>query len=129
MGSGKTGHFAGLCADVADADAEQRAETGEIHIVGLVVHARFAQIDAVAGAIRKMPGAEIHAISEQGKLVVTLEGCSSDAIAGTLQSIHALPGVYSASLVYQHHEDAESLNEELVDEADPPRVHQTDCSR
>ncbi|WP_233861665.1 chaperone NapD [Paraburkholderia adhaesiva] len=101
----------------------QAACSAEIHIVGVVVYASSAHLKNVAGTIGRMAGVEIHAVSEQGKLVVTIEGHGSDEVANTLQAIHGLPGVYSAALVYQHHEDAESLNEELVDEADPPGVY------
>lgn len=96
----------------------------EIHIVGLIVHARHARINSIAQTINTMDGAEIHAMSEQGKLVVTIEANGSGEIVHAIETMQTLPGVYSVSLVYQHHEDAESLNEELANEADTPRVHQ-----
>ena len=95
----------------------------ELHIAGIVVHAQAARLDSVRLAIAGMPGAEIHAVSEQGKLVVTLEGADTAEVAAQLSAIHALPGVYGAALVYQHHEDIDPLNEEFADEAHPPRVY------
>lgn len=95
----------------------------ELHIAGIVVHAQAARLDSVRRAIGEIPHAEIHAVSEQGKLVVTLEGAHTAEVAAQLSAIHALPGVYGAALVYQHHEDLESLNEEVADEAHPSHVY------
>lgn len=96
---------------------------GELHIAGIVVHAAPTQLVSVQNAINRLPGAEVHAVSPQGKLVVTLEGRHTSEVAGQLDAIHILPGVYSAALVYQHHEDLESLNEEVTDETEPPRIY------
>jgi nitrate reductase NapD len=96
---------------------------GEIHIAGIVVHAAPERLVSVQNAINGMPGAEVHAVSAEGKLVVTLEGRRTSEVAGQIDAIHTLPGVYSAALVYQHHEDIESLNDEVSDEAKPPRIY------
>ncbi|HZZ04532.1 chaperone NapD [Paraburkholderia sp.] len=95
----------------------------ELHIAGIVVHAEAARLDSIRLAIGEIPYAEIHAVSELGKLVVTLEGAHTAEVAAQLSAIHALPGVYGAALVYQHHEDLESLNQEFADEAHPSRVY------
>lgn len=95
----------------------------ELHIAGIVVHAKAERLDRVRLAIGAIPGAEIHAATAQGKLVVTLEGAHTGEVAAQLSAIHALPGVYGAALVYQHHEDTDSLNQELVDETDTSRVY------
>ncbi|CAG4902528.1 chaperone NapD [Paraburkholderia gardini] len=95
----------------------------QAHIAGIVVHADNRQIEAIRHAVSILPGAEIHAVSPAGKLVVTLEAQESEDIIAQLNAIHALPGVYSASLIYQHHEDVESLDEETGDETDAPGVY------
>ncbi|AJZ63213.1 napD family protein [Paraburkholderia fungorum] len=95
----------------------------ELHIAGIVVHVQATRLDSVCRAIAEIPKAEIHAVSEQGKLVVTLEGAHTAEVAAQLSAIHALPGVYGAALVYQHHEDIESLDEEVADEAHPSHVY------
>jgi periplasmic nitrate reductase NapD len=95
----------------------------ELHIAGIVVHAKSDRLESVRLAIGRIPAAEIHAVTVQGKLVVTLEGGHTAELAAQLSTIHALPGVYGAALVYQHHETIDSLNEESTDEAQPPRVY------
>ncbi|RFU49006.1 chaperone NapD [Paraburkholderia sp. DHOC27] len=101
----------------------RRGDDHEVHIAGIVVHAQKIRLADIRRAISRLPGAEIHAVTEDGKLAVTLEGRSMFDVADTLHAIHALDGVYSAALVYQHHEDIQSLAEELAHEADPPRVY------
>ncbi|WP_153101895.1 chaperone NapD [Paraburkholderia hayleyella] len=96
---------------------------GELHIAGIVVQAQPAFIEAIRHAIGLLPGAEVHAVSELGKLVVTLEGPGAVNVTQQINAIHVLPGVYSVALVYQHNEDLESLNKELADDAHPSRVY------
>ncbi len=83
----------------------------EWHIAGIVVHALPASLPQVRAAIDAMAGAEVHAVSDSGKLVVTLEAPTSRAIAAHLTFLHQLDGVLSAALVYQHNEDADAMHE------------------
>jgi nitrate reductase NapD len=108
---------------IADKTASPQGIADELHIAGIVVQARPESLPAVCQAIGEFPGAEVHAVSEHGKLIVTLEGHHASEVVAQLNAIRALPGVYSVALVYQRNEDIEWLNEELVDESDPPRVH------
>ncbi len=85
----------------------------EWHIAGIVVHALPARLPQVRAAIDAIAGAEIHAASDSGKLVVTLEAPSSRAIAAHLTLLHQLDGVLSAALVYQHNEDAEAMDQRI----------------
>jgi nitrate reductase NapD len=98
-------------------------ETPEGHIAGIVVHANHGHIESIRRFISILPGAQIHAVSPAGKLVITLEAQRSADIVEQLTAIHALTGVYSTALIYQHHEDVESLDEEIGDETDPAGVH------
>jgi nitrate reductase NapD len=102
----------------ADADV-----IAELHIAGIVVHAVPARIASIKRAIGMMPNAQVHAVTPEGKLVVTLEARHTSEVAEQLAAIHVLPGVYSAALVYQHHEDLDSLNEEVADDAHAPRIY------
>jgi nitrate reductase NapD len=92
----------------------------EWHIAGIMVYALPDQLDAVCTAIDAMTGVEIHAVSDAGKIVVTAEAPSSRAVAAQLTCLHQLEGVLSATLVYQHNEDAAAMNEEISDATDAP---------
>jgi len=75
-----------------------------MNICGVLVHAHPQKLDAVADALTEIPGLEIHARGEGGRLVVTLED-TPDALALTgVENIHRTPGVVAASLVYHQFE-------------------------
>ncbi|MEJ8813143.1 chaperone NapD [Variovorax ureilyticus] len=98
---------------------EPERHADEWHIAGVVVHADPARLGEVRAAIDAMAGAEIHAGNDAGKLVVTLEAPTMRAIAAHLEYLHRLDGVLSAALVYQHNEDADSMEEEMTDDHAP----------
>jgi periplasmic nitrate reductase NapD len=74
--------------------------SAELHVSSLVLQARPAALVAVADAIRRMPGARVHAVAEQGKMVVTLETVDESVIVDRMNEMSLLPGVLSAALVY-----------------------------
>jgi len=88
----------------------------ELHIAGILVHALPESMQRVADSIAGLRGAEIHAASRDGKLVVTLEAPSAREIAACMDDIRRLDGVLSASLVYQHNEALEAMMEEVPHE-------------
>lgn len=99
------------------------ASIPEAHIAGIVVHASQSNLENIKQAISLLPGSEIHVTSADGKIIVTLEARRSVDIVDQLNAIHALPSVYSASLVYQHHEDIEALDREIRDEPDASKLY------
>lgn len=91
----------------------------ELHIAGIVVHARPDGAQRVTAAIAGWHGAEVHAASPDGKLVVTLEAPTSREIASRMEEIQRIEGVLSASLVYQHGEPLAAMMEEVTHEDHP----------
>ncbi len=87
----------------------------ELHIASLVVHAAPRRLDRVAEVVAALPGALVHASSVNGKLVVTLEEGSADAMAQVVLSIQRIDGVLSAALVYQCADSLDAMNEEMSD--------------
>jgi nitrate reductase NapD len=85
----------------------------ELHIAGIVVHAYPEAVQRVAETISGLPGAEIHATSPDGRLVVTLEAPGAREIAGLIEGIQQLETVLAASLVYQHNESLAAMMEEV----------------
>ncbi|QYJ74742.1 MULTISPECIES: chaperone NapD [Shewanella] len=86
--------------------------TQEYHVTSLVVHAAPSQANAISDAIEALPGAEVHATSPEGKLVVTLEGSTQRAILDNVEAINALNGVLSSSLIYHQSEQEQQVSEE-----------------
>jgi nitrate reductase NapD len=87
----------------------------ELHIASLVVHSTPRRLASVAEQIAAMPDACVHGHSEQGKLVVTLEAPSAEAMSAQVVRIQHIDGVLSAALVYQCADRLDVMNEELPD--------------
>jgi len=83
-----------------------------MNICGVLVHASADRVDDVAAAIRRIPGGEVHGVKENGRLIVTVEDTADAAAIDGLSSIHKLPGVIAATLVYHNfesgHEDSDA---------------------
>ncbi|MDN3919153.1 chaperone NapD [Roseateles violae] len=87
----------------------------ELHISSLVVHSTPKRIERVAEAIAAIPGAEVHARSAAGKLVVTLETDTAQQMSAIVAEIQRTEGVLSAALVYQCVDSLDAMNEEMPD--------------
>lgn len=86
----------------------------DLHITSLVVHALPKALEQVAAGIVKIKGAQIHGSHPAGKLVITLEAHHAREILDCVSQIEQLDGVINASLVYQHVENWQSLNQEVA---------------
>ncbi|QLE84194.1 MULTISPECIES: chaperone NapD [Shewanella] len=84
----------------------------EYHVTSLVVHAAPKALVEVKHNIDVLPGTEIHAVTDEGKLVVTLEGETQASILDNVEAINALTGVLSSSLVYHQVEPLKEKSEE-----------------
>ncbi|WP_198782337.1 chaperone NapD [Shewanella putrefaciens] len=84
----------------------------EYHVTSLVVHAAPNALQQVEANIAGLSGCDIHAVTPEGKLVVTLEGDSQKAILDNVEAINALSSVLSASLIYHQ---VEPLEQELLE--------------
>ena len=83
-------------------------QLNEVHISSMVVHTRPEHLEAVKRGIELVPGTEIHAESDCGKLVVVVESSTQNHITDTIEKIAGLPNVLSAALVYHQIEAIES---------------------
>ena len=89
--------------------------TPELHITSLVVHVVPGRVAGVDEELQRLPGAEVHARTGQGKLVVTLEAGSAAAMSERVLQIQRMAGVLSAALVYQCSDTLQAMNEEMPD--------------
>jgi len=90
--------------------------TAETHIAGVIVHVAPQRLPRARTAIAQLPGVEIRAADDRGKLVVVVEAESGAAILAHLDAMQRIDGVLSALLVYQHAESTEAMDEEVIDE-------------
>ena len=86
----------------------------EIHIAGVLIHARPQHADDVCTAVSLLPQAEISHRMADGRIVAVLEARSARGVVQQLDGIRALPGVLSVALVYQHAEAEDDMNKEMT---------------
>ena len=75
-----------------------------MNISGVLVHIRPEQVDAVKSRLGDFTGVEIHATTDDGRLVVTIENDTGPMVE-TMNSFHDIEGVLSASLIYHHFDE------------------------
>lgn len=76
-----------------------------MNISGVIVRARPEKLAAVRERLADIAGVEIHAATDDGRLIVTVEEESDRDLADTVLSLHDVPGVLSASMVYHQYLD------------------------
>lgn len=83
-----------------------------VNICGVLVHVVPADRFRLRDALEALPGVEVHAMADEGKLVVVVEDTEDDLASATINRINDIKGVLSVALVY-HHFDSE-LEGEIV---------------
>ena len=87
----------------------------ELHIASLVVHSTPRRLQRVGTALAALPGAQVHATSPDGKLVVTIEAPSAEQLTRQVAGIQRIDGVLSAALVFQCSDSLAAMNEAMTD--------------
>ena len=83
--------------------SDRTAVCGELpSIASLIVQAKPERLDIVASAVGRLPGSEIYARDERGKLVIVIESASDGLLGLAMTEIAGLPGVLGVSLVFHH---------------------------
>ena len=75
-----------------------------MNICGCLVHVLPARADAARDTIVATEGAEIHAQSDDGRLVVVVEDTATRMASEIIMDLHQIPGVISVTLTYHHFE-------------------------
>ena len=73
----------------------------EYNICGVVIHARNEKIESVEKLLTSAEGVEVHASSDAGRLVVTVESEDKYYVADMIDSFKDIDGVLTASMIYQ----------------------------
>jgi len=75
-----------------------------MNISSVLVNARPEKITQVQDGLLALSGVEVHAVTEEGRLIVTIEADSDQSVANLFEAINHQPGVLSASMVYHQYE-------------------------
>ncbi len=76
-----------------------------MNITGVLVRARPNQRQSVSRRLAALRGVEVHAVDEDGKMVVTVEEADGSDMSDQLIRVHNTEGVLYASLIYNHFEE------------------------
>ncbi len=90
------------------------SQTTTNSICGVLVHARPEHRDAIQERLLALPGVEIHAVTEDGRVIVTVEGDETSGAGDTLIQMQNIDGVLSAALVYQYSGTIEDTEQEVA---------------
>ena len=75
-----------------------------MNISSIIVYAKPIDLSSVRGSLEQIPGVEIHAVTDDGKLVVTIETDTDGETASTFDRINTMDGVMSAAMVFHQFE-------------------------
>ena len=75
-----------------------------MNLSSVLVNAQPGQVAQAQQALLTLSGVEVHAVTEEGRMIVTIEADSEGALADMFGVINQLPGVLSASMVYHQYE-------------------------
>ena len=82
-------------------------------VASLVVRARPERIAALRAEIDALPGADVHAMQSEGRLIVTVDDADGASPAENIVKVHNLGGVIGVSLVYEYCDDDIETEERL----------------
>lgn len=71
-----------------------------VNISSLIVAVLPERSAEVQAGLAALSGVEVHAVAEDGRMIVTIESDSDGATVQQFETIRQLPGVLSASMVY-----------------------------
>lgn len=75
-----------------------------MNISSVLVNARPEGVTQVHAGLLALAGVEVHAVTDDGRLIVTIEADSDQAVANLFEAINQQPGVLSAAMVYHQYE-------------------------
>jgi len=75
------------------------------NICSVLVHAKQDMIDSVKAILESQQGVEVHAKSDEGRLIVTVEDEYRKQIGERIMGFYEIDGVLSASMIYQFSDD------------------------
>ena len=83
----------------------------EMNICGVLIHAKNNCVEQVKKSLQTMAGVEIHEVTAEGRMIVTIEGDNRGYVADTLSGFYNVEGVLSASMVYQFSDEISDTEE------------------
>lgn len=84
-----------------------------MNICGCLVHTTPELAPSAVTAMTTIKGVEVHARSDDGRIVVVVEDTPERFASETIMDLHQIPGVISLALTYHHFEEADRMESVL----------------
>jgi len=78
--------------------------SSSLNITSIILGVAPKDAAEVSARLKAIDGVEVHAIADDGRMIVTIESGDEDNTSNTFELIRQLPGVISAALVYHQYE-------------------------
>ena len=79
-------------------------ESPTLNISSAIVYAQLDQSLPLRMRLSEVEGVQVHAVTEDGKLVVTIESANDRSAVDTYESIERMEGVLSIAMIFQQTE-------------------------
>lgn len=76
-----------------------------MNISSIVVQTRPHESETLLNRLAELPGVDVHAANDKGRIVITIEDTPENVPADTLMNVQNMQGVLSASLIYNYCDD------------------------
>jgi nitrate reductase NapD len=76
-----------------------------VNITGIVVLSRPARSEDIRRALGEIPGVEVHTVTPEGRMVVTVERDDDLEARAAMDAIARTDGVLSLALAFHHDEE------------------------
>jgi nitrate reductase NapD len=80
-----------------------------MNISSLLIHVQPQCAEHVRAQLEQLPGVEVHAVTAEGRVIVTVEQRDDLEMTRAFEQLGAIPGVQATTLVYHH---SETLDDE-----------------
>lgn len=92
-----------------------------MNICGCLVHTTPDRVPEATQAMTDIAGVEVHAQSDDGRLVLVVEDTADRFASETIMDLHQIPGVISLTLTYHHFEDQSGPASDLLTKRSRPQ--------
>ena len=77
-------------------------DANEYNVCGVLIHANTNNVEQVKDLLVQQDGVEVHAVTDNGRLIVTVEHEQRKTVGDQIMAFYDVPGVLSASMIYQY---------------------------
>jgi len=79
-------------------------QDNKIEICGVLISVKPNFSQEVESQLLAMPGVDVHLVTPEHRLIVTVERVGEASLSDSLSAFNAIPNVLSANLIYEHAE-------------------------